>query len=104
MKAKRYQEMNAAELAATTKEFDEPFVVDKSRPLTAAERDRWRKVKRGRGRPKAGKGFKRISVSIEASLLERVTAAARKRRMPRSRFLAEAIEAALAGAPIRPGT
>jgi hypothetical protein len=89
MKTKKYWEMNAAELAAATKEFDEPFAVDKSRGLTPAERRHW---KRQRGRPKIGQGFQRISVSIEKGLLKKADAFAKKCRISRSRLLAAALE------------
>lgn len=96
MKRKPYWEMTAKELADATKQFDEPFVVDQSRPLTEAERRQWQKVRRGRGRPKIGRGAKRISVSLEQDLLKRVTALARKRRISRSKLLAQVLEEALA--------
>ncbi|HEV3259069.1 MAG TPA: ribbon-helix-helix protein, CopG family [Gemmataceae bacterium] len=96
MKRKRYWEMTAEELAAATKQFNKPFVAEKSRPLTPAQREQWQRVQRKRGRPRIGKGFKRISVSLERGLLKRVTAAARKRRISRSKLFAQAIEATLA--------
>jgi hypothetical protein len=88
--------MTAKELADSTKQFDEPFVVDRSRRLTPAERKQWDRVKRKRGRPKAGQGFKRVSLSIEQGLLNRATALAKKRRISRSKLFAQAIEQALA--------
>ena len=96
MKRKPYWEMNAEELAEATKEFDEPFVIDKTRPLTPDERRLWNRIKRGRGRPKVGQGAKRVSVSLERGLLKRVTALARKRRISRSKLLAQVLEEALA--------
>jgi hypothetical protein len=96
MKKKTYWEMTTEELAEATKQFDEPFVVDRSRPLTAAEQEQWDRVKRKRGRPKVGRGFKRVSVSIEQSLLCRATALAKKRGVSRSRLFAELLEEALA--------
>jgi hypothetical protein len=95
MKQKRYWEMSAKELAEATKQFDEPFVADQSRPLTPAERQEWNQIKRKRGRPKVGQGFKRVSVSLEQGLLKRVTALAKKRRVSRSRLLAQVLEEAL---------
>jgi hypothetical protein len=93
MKAKKYWEMTAAELAAATKQLDEPFAVDRSRPLTPAECRQW---KRRRGRPKTGQGYKRISVSIEKGLLKKVTAFAKKHRVSRSRLFADVLTEALA--------
>jgi hypothetical protein len=95
MKSKPYWEMKPKELAAATQEFDEPFVADQSRPLTPAEREEWRKVRRKRGRPKLGQGFKRVSVSLEQGLLKRVTDLAKKRRISRSTLVAKALEQAL---------
>jgi hypothetical protein len=97
MKRKAYWEMTAAELEQATKRFQEPFVVDQSRPLNPAERKQWARAKRKRGRPKVGQGSKRISVSIERGLLKRVTALAKKHRVSRSRLLAEVLEAVLNG-------
>ena len=96
MKSKPYWKMTADELAEATKEFDAPFVVDKSRPLTPSERKRWRNLKKKRGRPKVGRGFKRISVSIERGLLGRVNVLARRRRVNRSRLFALVLEEAIA--------
>lgn len=95
MKRKKYWEMNSEELAAATKQFDEPFVAEKSRPLTAAERQQWARVKRKRGRPRVGQGYQRISLSLERGLLARVTACAKKRGLTRSRLVAQVLEAAL---------
>ena len=95
MKQKPYWEMTTKELAEATKQFDEPFVVDKSRPLTVAEREQWRRARRKRGRPKVGQGFKRVSVSLEKGLLKRATALAKKRRLSRSKLFAQMLESAL---------
>jgi hypothetical protein len=96
MKSKPYWKMNPKELAEATKSFDEPFVVDQSRPLNPAERERWSGATRKRGRPKTGEGFKRVSVSLEQGLLNRVTALAKKSRISRSMLVARALEQALA--------
>jgi Ribbon-helix-helix protein, copG family len=96
MKSKKYWEMNAKELTESTKNFDEPFVVDQSRPLNPAEREQWDRARRKRGRPKLGQGFKRVSVSLEQGLLKRVTALAKKSRISRSRLVARVLEQALA--------
>ena len=96
MKSKPYWKMNPKELADATKPFDEPFVLDQSRPLNPAEREQWNRVSRKRGRPKVGDGFKRVSVSLEQGLLNRVTAFAKKSRISRSMLVAKALEQALA--------
>jgi len=96
MKKKQYWEMSAKELAEATKQFDEPLVVDQSRPLTSAEREQWKQVKRKRGRPKIGRGYQRVSISVEKGLLKRMTAYAKKRQMTRSGLVAEGFEELLA--------
>ena len=96
MKQKPYWEMTTQEIDEATKQFDEPMVADKYRPLTPAEREQWKRVKGKRGRPKVGQGHKRVSVSLEQGLLERATALARKRRISRSKLLAQVLEQALA--------
>jgi hypothetical protein len=96
MMKKKYWEMTPTELEAETKHFDEPLVADRSRALTAAEREQWKRVKRG-GRAKAGQAHQRISVTIEKGLLKRATALAKKRRVSRSKLVAIALEQTLAG-------
>jgi hypothetical protein len=93
---KPYTQMTADELAKATKQFDEPFVADQSRPLTPAEREQWKRVSGKKGRPKVGQGFKRISVSFEQGLLERINALAKKKQVSRSQLLAQVLEEKLA--------
>jgi hypothetical protein len=98
MKKKPYWEMTTKELADATKLFDEPLVVDKSRPLTPVEREQWQRVKRKRGRPKVGRGFQRVSISVEKGLLKRINAYAKKKRVSRSGLIAEVFEELLSNA------
>jgi hypothetical protein len=46
IKAKRYQDMNAAELAESTKEYDRPDTIDRTRPMTPAECAEERKARK----------------------------------------------------------
>jgi predicted DNA-binding ribbon-helix-helix protein len=64
--------------------------------LTPAEAKLWKAAKRKRGRPKTGRGFQRISVSMERGLLKQVTALAKKRRVSRSRLFAQVFEKEIA--------
>jgi hypothetical protein len=98
MKRKAYWDMSAQELAEATKQFDEPHVVERSQPLTATEREQWKRVKRKRGRPKVGRGHQRVSISVEKELLKRITAYAKNRRVTRSGLVAEVFEELLAKA------
>jgi hypothetical protein len=79
--------------------FDAPADAIESRPLNAKEKARWNKIQRRlRGRPKIGKGVKRIMVSMEAGLLDRADAFARKSHMKRSELIARAVETIIAKA------
>lgn len=95
MKKKKYWEMTPEELEKATQQFDEPFVADKSRPLTKVEKEQWQKIQNKRGWPKRGLGYQRISLSIERGLLRQATALAKKRRISRSQLVAQALATAL---------
>ena len=92
-KTKPYDKMNAKELALATRGFDAPFVMEKGRPLNAAERRRHLlAAKRGRGRPRIGGGAERINITIERDLLKAADAMAAARGKKRSELLADALK------------
>jgi hypothetical protein len=92
---KRYQEMNARELAKATAAFDKEMVIERSRDLTDEEQAQWRQARQKAGRPKVGKGVQVISVSIEKGLLTRTDRLARKLQLPRTQLIALGLEALL---------
>jgi uncharacterized protein (DUF4415 family) len=92
--AKPYTQMSAAELAEATKQYD-AMVIDKTRPLNSKERKLWEQAKRGRGRPKIGKGAKKISISLENDLLHKADLFARKQGLNRSELIAGFVVAGL---------
>jgi hypothetical protein len=96
--AKDFEDMTAAELADATKEFDRPFAFEKGRAMTAAERNQERKLRRGR--PKIGKGARKISISLEGGLLRRADALARKQGLNRSELIAGFVVAGLGRAAV----
>jgi hypothetical protein len=96
MKKKPYWQMTTEELEKATRQFDEPMVIRRSRPLTAAERELWKSAKRKRGRPQIGRGFQRISVSMERGLLKQINILAKKRRVSRSKLFAQVLEKEIA--------
>ena len=72
---KTYWEMNTAELRKATKEFDEEFVILKSKPLSPEMRARWEKARRkNSSKPKPAAG---LSVTVRSDLLSWLTAQAR---------------------------
>jgi hypothetical protein len=92
---KRYQEMNARELAKATAAFDKELAIDRSRELTDKEKAQWRRARRKGGRPKVGNGARVICVSIEKGLLSRADRLARKLQLPRTQLIALGLEALL---------
>ena len=92
---KHPEDMTAAELAEFTHEFDAPFAFEKGRPMTPAERAEERKLRRGPGHPKLGKGARKISVSLEGELLEQADALAKKKGINRSELIASFVAAGL---------
>jgi len=95
MKTKKsYSLMSSAELAQATKAYKQ-MVIDKTRPLNAGERRLWELAKRGRGRPRIGKGARKISISLEGNLLERTDALAKRRGVNRSVLIAGFVEKGL---------
>jgi hypothetical protein len=51
-KQKQYWEMNAAELAEATKEFDKPLPPGRTRPLSKSERARFERMRNGGRAPR----------------------------------------------------
>jgi hypothetical protein len=61
------EDMSAAELADATKQFDQPFIFEQSRPMTRTERAEECKLRRGR--PKIGKGARKISIHHQSQTI-----------------------------------
>jgi len=89
-RTKEYTEMTTRELAEATKEFDLESPIPPGKPLTPAQRARFEAARRG-GRPVTGEGAQVISLSVEKGLLRRTDAAARKNRVSRAQFVAQAL-------------
>ncbi len=94
--SKPYWEMTTAELRDATKQFDEEFVAEKSRPLTAEEQALWERAKAKRSRADNGKNEQTIAVRLDTALLDRCTALAKKKRLSRDALVARGLRALLA--------
>jgi hypothetical protein len=95
---KPYWEMNAQELQKATAKYDKEFGGwDEFHPMTQRERTKYRRTLR-RGRPKIGKGAKRVMVSIEGGLLKRADAYAKAQGLKRSELIAKSLETVLSRA------
>lgn len=90
---KHPEAMSASELAQATRKFDRSFVFEKARPMTPAERQQERTLRRGR--PKIGKGAKKVSISLETDLLQQTDALAKRRGINRSQLIADFVLAGL---------
>jgi hypothetical protein len=97
-KTKQYWEMSADELAAATREFDRENVAETFRDMTPAEEKAWRAAvgKKRRAQSVDANGVKIVPVRIEAGLLKRADALAKKRGVSRARLVADGLEALLA--------
>jgi len=98
---KRFEEMTAAELRKATEEFDRELPIERDglpgRSMNRGERQRWNQMKKKIGRPKIGKGVKRVMVSLEAQLLKDSDAFARKNHLNRSQLIAVGLRQLMAG-------
>jgi hypothetical protein len=96
MKPKKpFHEMNADELAATTREFEREFVADTFGPLSAAGKAAHRRARKRLGRPRIGKGTRRINITIERDLLKKADRLARRKGINRSQIIAHSLVATL---------
>jgi hypothetical protein len=77
------------------REFDQEFIAEKFRPMTAAERARWRRIKRKPGRPRNGRGVKVVSVSVEKTLLKQSDALAKRLGISRAQLIARGLKGML---------
>lgn len=94
-KRKPFEQMNAAELAAATAEYDTPWtgLGLPGKPLSAAQRNQHRRAsaRAKAGRPKIGGGAQIVPVSIERGLLKKVDAFAQHHDLKRSQMVAEGL-------------
>jgi hypothetical protein len=90
-----YRAMTKKELEADAARFDREFIVRESHPLSPELERRWKKASRKRGRPRVGKGARKVLVSIERDLLRRSDAFARQKKISRSQLIAQSLQAVL---------
>jgi hypothetical protein len=96
--SKPFTKMTTSELADATHEFDKPSPPERFRPMTAPERRRWQRAKRGRGRPSKAPGQKavRVLVTIQPPLLAEADAFARSHGLSRSELFARGLRVVFA--------
>ena len=93
----RYRGMSAAQLAAATKQYDQPGIEPSFRrppaELAAAER----RIRKGRGRPTVGKGARRVTITVEGNLLEEANRFSKARKLSRSELVAMGLRMVMTG-------
>jgi hypothetical protein len=96
----RFMSLTDDQKLAEAARFDFPADEIPTRPLNAREKAQWQRIRRKlrRGRPKVGRGVKRVMISMEAGLLDRTDAFARKHHLKRSELIARAVETIIAKA------
>src|SRR5207247_4477712 len=77
--AKRYWEMTGGALAEATSAFDEEFVADTAKPLSPEMQSRWERANARLPAPEDGRSERVIAVRLEAALLDRCAALAKKK-------------------------
>ena len=92
---KPVDQMTRDELAVAVSEFDQEFAIDSFGKMTPAQKERWERSKRKRGRPRVGRGSTVISVSIEKGLLKQADAFAKSSGMPRAKLISLSLRAML---------
>jgi len=95
---KRYQQMNATELAKATKEFDSEqsprFLAPAPKDLKAHDA-LIRRIKRSRGRPLIGAGAERVQITVERNLLASADEFAQSLGITRSELIANSLRQTL---------
>jgi uncharacterized protein (DUF4415 family) len=97
-KKKAWTKMTARELAEATKEFDKPIRFEDTRPLTPAERLRWRRARRGSVdslRLSNGK-HRTIRVRVDEDLLKQFDKFAKRNHMTRDELISRSLRSAIA--------
>jgi len=94
---KRYRDMTLAELKEATKEYDKPDLNPKPLRVPKAIRDADRRIRKGLGgRPKIGRGAKRVLFTVEKGLLADADRTARTLKISRSELIAKGLRMAIA--------
>jgi hypothetical protein len=92
---KRLASMTAEELAEATKEFDEEFVMDKSRPLSRKGRLLWQRAQKA-GKKEQRDGTKAVTVRLDEALLKKSDEYAREQGMTRDELINRSLKGILA--------
>jgi hypothetical protein len=100
LKRKKYWEMNTAELREATREYEKELPVGPDglpgKPLNARERKQWHALQKKMGRPRLGKGVKRVMISLETDLLRQSDIFAKRHHLNRSQLISAGLRKMMA--------
>lgn len=96
-RAKSFDQLSDAEKEAIYEDCERVRSED-GVPLNAKDRAKHRRAGLPVGRPRIGKGAKRINISMEKGLLKSADAFAQKKKITRARLITESVRAYLRGA------
>ena len=85
--------MTTSELAKATKEFDREFVADTFGTPTPAAKAQLQRAQRGR--PRIGKGARRVLITVERNLLAQADAYAKQHRLNGSQLVAKGLRSVI---------
>jgi len=88
--------LSDAEKDAAVAQYEREIPLAETRPLNAAERRLWRKVKARLARERRADKAKVVAVSIERGLLRRADSYAKRHAMKRADLVARGLELAMA--------
>jgi predicted ArsR family transcriptional regulator len=93
---KPYWKMTTEELREATKQFDEEFVADLAKPMSAKMKAKWELAKAERPCDEEEKIEQTVTIRLNKALLDRCTALAKKKRLSRDVLVARGLRALLA--------
>jgi len=100
-----FDALSGAEKAKIVAEIEAEDPADRlgrSKPLTREQRADWRRRKK-MGRPKIGQGHKVVSISLEAGLLKKADAYAKRHGLKRAQLVAQGLRRVIGDSgPSRP--
>ena len=91
----RFMEMSDEQRDAEVAKYDREFVGTPGKPLTPSEKALHRRARSKAGRPRVGRGAKRLTITMERELLNEADLLARKKQISRSQLFAWGIRALL---------
>jgi len=88
-----FLQLSPADRDKVVSSFEQGISYDRTRPLSEKGKLLWARAKRGR--PKVGKGARRVLITLEGGLLQKTDCAAKRCGKNRSQFISVALRSAL---------